>query len=376
METLIYTNFSLGLLFAVFTMIVIIGFLKVQKPAKMEKRDRHVSVIIPFRNEEEHIPQLLDSLFKQTFPSTGLNFVFVDDHSTDGSCRILRELLAGRREFRSDLFHLENAVVGKKAAVDLGIRKAGEEIILVTDADCVHSIHWAESMTEALFIGNTDMVIGPVETIRGNGLLAGYSYLEQAGLCSVAIGSAGIGYPLLCSGANLAYKKELFNTLGGYEGNMDVPSGDDMFLLRKACLSGKRIAGCSGSEALVTTRFNSTLREILTQRQRWTGKIGRIADIRLFALGFLLTVLSVTTVLTPIFSALSGSFSAWHLVPLGLKILCDFLLVFLPAFVYRRLPELLWFLPAFFLNMFLVITLGALLIARKKVDWKGRSVPT
>jgi hypothetical protein len=37
----------------------------------------------------------------------------------------------------------------------------------------------------------------------------------------------------MCNGANLAYKKSLFQELNGFQGNDTIASGDDVFLLQK-----------------------------------------------------------------------------------------------------------------------------------------------
>ena len=46
--------------------------------------------------------------------------------------------------------------------------------------------------------------------------------------------------PFLCNGANMAYKKELFTNLHGFEGNNNLASGDDIFLLEKATKKYKK----------------------------------------------------------------------------------------------------------------------------------------
>jgi hypothetical protein len=52
-------------------------------------------------------------------------------------------------------------------------------------------------------------------------------------LQGATIGSFGIGKGFMCNGANLAYKKSLFQELNGFQGNDTIASGDDVFLLQK-----------------------------------------------------------------------------------------------------------------------------------------------
>jgi hypothetical protein len=53
-------------------------------------------------------------------------------------------------------------------------------------------------------------------------------------LQGATIGSFGLGLGFMCNGANFAYKKSLFESLGGFAGNKNIASGDDVFLLQKA----------------------------------------------------------------------------------------------------------------------------------------------
>jgi hypothetical protein len=56
---------------------------------------------------------------------------------------------------------------------------------------------------------------------------------DLASLQGATIGSFGIGKGFMCNGANLAYKKSLFQELNGFQGNDTIASGDDV-LLQKA----------------------------------------------------------------------------------------------------------------------------------------------
>src|SRR6187431_354589 len=48
-----------------------------------------ISVIIPARNEEENIGNLLSSLEKQTYPNHLFEVIVVDDHSSDNTATVV-----------------------------------------------------------------------------------------------------------------------------------------------------------------------------------------------------------------------------------------------------------------------------------------------
>jgi cellulose synthase/poly-beta-1,6-N-acetylglucosamine synthase-like glycosyltransferase len=82
------------------------------------------------------------------------------------------------------------------------------------------------------------------------------------------------GAPLMCSGANLGFRKSAFWEVEGYSGNQHLLSGDDEFLLKK-------ISSRFGSQAcvylpfrenLVKTVSHSTWQSLINQRIRWAGK--------------------------------------------------------------------------------------------------------
>ena len=82
------------------------------------------------------------------------------------------------------------------------------------------------------------------------------------------------GNPLMCSGANLAFRRAAYDAVGGYQGNRHLLSGDDEFLLKK-------ITGRFGSGGMVYLKSASSLvipqplkspREWILQRARWASK--------------------------------------------------------------------------------------------------------
>lgn len=88
-----------------------------------------ISVIVPVYNLEQYIQRTLDSLFAQTHRE--LQVIAVDDGSTDGSQRILREYAA--KEPRLLVIHQENA--GVSAARNTGLDAATGDYIGFCDGD-------------------------------------------------------------------------------------------------------------------------------------------------------------------------------------------------------------------------------------------------
>lgn len=107
----------------------------------------NLSVIVPFYNERESIPELFVRLFEALdgeglrgcFPE-GLRYeiIMVDDGSTDGSANLVRETIAGRPEVRLISFRRN---YGKTAALTAGFRAASGEFVITIDADLQDDPH-------------------------------------------------------------------------------------------------------------------------------------------------------------------------------------------------------------------------------------------
>ena len=92
-----------------------------------------LSVIVPVKNEAENLPPLIDRLLP-VLHGLGRNFevIIVNDGSTDGSLRVLRELAASHSELR--VIDLARNY-GQTAAMMAGIDHARGDILVPIDAD-------------------------------------------------------------------------------------------------------------------------------------------------------------------------------------------------------------------------------------------------
>jgi cellulose synthase/poly-beta-1,6-N-acetylglucosamine synthase-like glycosyltransferase len=236
------------------------------------------SIIVPFRNEMLNLENLLRDLIGQDYPAEKYEIIFVDDHSTDGGEKMLRNRVhADNLEDRIKIFSLSetgNGFGSKKEAITFGIGKAVHEVIITTDADCSMDEKWLQTLSG--FYSETEwrLLWGPVVYEERKGWLEGFYRLDFLALVGIGAGVAGMGRPFMCNGANLLYEKSLFKELMGFQGNERYASGDDVFLLQKAISRfGPGVAGFAyHKDAVVRTEPPSGIQEFLAQRMRWGGK--------------------------------------------------------------------------------------------------------
>jgi glycosyltransferase involved in cell wall biosynthesis len=116
-------------------------------------RDKNISVIIPFLNEEEGLKQLLPSFYKIENSNHVKEVIFIDDGSTDNSVdAILSYSFTKTRIIK----HKRN--LGYGAALKTGFKIAIGEYVLIMDSDGQHTAELVLDLIEKLT--DQDMLIG------------------------------------------------------------------------------------------------------------------------------------------------------------------------------------------------------------------------
>ncbi len=202
---------------------------------KLEPQEKlSVTVIVSLHNESENVTKLLEHLKAQDYPTELTEFILIDDRSTDDTLEMLKRLSAGDSRFSIlTIQDLDPNMAPKKRAINMAIKVAKGEIILLTDADGRPSPQWIASML-ALFDKETEMVLGYAPYFAEKGRFTqqviALEYFSQA---AVAAATTLAGYSATCVGTNLAYRKSLYLALNGYGKYSKVLSGDDdLFLAR------------------------------------------------------------------------------------------------------------------------------------------------
>jgi len=190
------------------------------------QRKIKVSVVIAIRNEAPNIPDLTRALIKQDYPKNRLEILFIDDHSTDSSKEIIELCMKGEDHYSI----LESSGNGKKDALISGYNFAGGELIITTDADCKFGKKWISTIVSYYENSGTEFIMGPVILDEGPGIFQDLQALEFLSLTGTSGGSAGIGRPVLCNGANLAFNKNRMD-FSPQTIHPQFASGDDIFLL-------------------------------------------------------------------------------------------------------------------------------------------------
>jgi cellulose synthase/poly-beta-1,6-N-acetylglucosamine synthase-like glycosyltransferase len=231
-----------------------------------------VSVIVPLRNEEAHAPATLQALSQQDYAGRW-EILCVDDRSTDRTGEILREFCARDPRFRLIEIPLDAPAIPspKKRALAAGFAAAQGDILMTTDADCMARPGWLRSMA-GCFRDGIGIVQGPKRIRGGGNLLSRYQEHEVFGLVSIEAATFAMGRPMIASAPSLAYRKSLYESVGGFQGLEGTVSGDDDMLVRKMQkVPAWKVAYNPSPDACVTTSPAETWSGMLTQRARWAS---------------------------------------------------------------------------------------------------------
>ncbi len=337
-----------------------------------------VSVIIAVRNEALNLPYLLHHLLRQQYPASRVEYIVADDHSEDQTAEVVEAFL--RTHPGMPLFFFlaaGNDPPGKKAALERGLRHASGSIILTTDGDTGLQPAWIFSMVEHFSAESVKMVLGPVIFTHSGNLLQKLLATEFLGIMGATCGFAALGYPVMGNGANLAFRREVFNESGGYSANNHFSSGDDQFLIMeiRQRFGRRSVVFCPKPEAIVTTEAPAGLRALFNQRLRWLSKSRGYRTGWVIAAGFL-TALP----LVAIFSGLMVGFIEFDLklilitqVWMVLKMAIDYSLVMRMARFSGNRLNLWYFILAQYLQVVYAPITGVASLFYKGW-WKGRAI--
>ncbi|MDP8011769.1 MAG: glycosyltransferase [Thermoplasmata archaeon] len=155
-----------------------------------------VSIVITVKNEEKHIRELLESIKDQEGP---FEVIVVDAESKDRTLEILNS-------YKNTL---DIKIIIKKCTRgegrNIGVNNSKYEYILFTDGDAILEKNWVSEMRKS-FRDGYDFVAGKTITI-GKEKYSNFDRVE------IFYKNIDVTYP----SCNLAYKKKLFNDLGGFD---------------------------------------------------------------------------------------------------------------------------------------------------------------
>ncbi len=361
-------QFFLLIIAIVYALIVLLNAFSWHRNPNFKKGfSGKVSVVVALKDESAVIDRLMGCLLQQNY--SDYEIVLVNDHSTDDTLQQLKAYQVPDANIQVlDLVEGE----GKKAALAKGIAQASGQVILCTDADCTMNADWLDLMVRPFVSAQVEMVMGPV-MLQGDGRwFARFQQMEFSSLMGFTGGMSGWRKPIFCNGANLAYRKSMFDFVKGFEGIDQIPTGDDELLMRK-CLkfSENSVVFQKNAQAVVLADVMPRWSAFVAQRLRWSSKwnVGKswleaIPPVAVFSLHALTLLFLVLGLIWP-------SFGETALMVLMVRFVSEGMLLVGVHYQTKRPWDMLSFVVMFILYPFYAVYFG-LLSWRSSYEWKGR----
>lgn len=324
-----------------------------------------VSIIIPARNEEINLPNLLSSINHQSLRP--FEVIVIDDHSTDKTALIARELGATLISAKP----LPTGWTGKNWACYQGAQAATSEVLLFLDSDCVFETDGFLNIWLA-FQGANQTHSSVISFLPFHKLLKPYEHLSLFFNLIMAAGAGKFGWlgkPCLF-GQSLMISKKTYISFGGHESVKNFVL-ENVFMAKIITNHGHLLHNFSGKGVLSFRMFPEGLNQLI---EGWTKAFASgakaVPTSRLWASIIWLFALPTVTLIL-IFSLLYN-FEFTRLLGIIYLSFC------LQVFIYSRKLGLFNVLDALVFPLhwifYQVIFFRSLFAAKNKKTWRGRTL--
>ncbi|WP_323753758.1 glycosyltransferase [Marinobacter sp.] len=196
-----------------------------------ERSIPRISVIVPAKNEEKYIGDCIRSLKCQSYPSSQIEIIVVDNNSTDQTALIAEDM--GVR-----VIHTEAERIGQVR--NAGVEDSKGDFLFFIDADCVASPSWIAKCLDLLSKHNKVGAIGGEALVRNQA-----SKIEKFWVVSDAAKKTTMKY---LNGSSMAFTREVFFKVGGFK--EDINAGEDSFFANSLRELGLKIVHDSSADVI------------------------------------------------------------------------------------------------------------------------------
>lgn len=342
-----------------------------------------ISIIIAARNEENNIGNCIQSLINQTYPQNRFEIIVANDHSTDNTVSIINSFQKENIRVINLADFTENKILNsyKKKSIETALQFAKGTLIVTTDADCTAPSKWLETLAsfyikkKPVFIALPVVFNSPLQKDSFfKKFFKNFQSLDFMTLQGITGASVYNKFHSMCNGANLAYKKEVFYEVGGFEGIDNIASGDDMLLMHKIQkVHPDKIMFLKSPDVIILTQPAETLKEFMNQRIRWASKADKYTDKKITGVLLLVYLLNAWIFILAISSFFFIKAFYLFLFSIAIKTIVELIFLYPVAKFFNKRKLLWWFVPAQPLHILYTLLAGWLGMFGS-YQWKGRKV--
>ncbi|MFD2202374.1 glycosyltransferase [Shivajiella indica] len=374
---ILWITFLTALIVQLFYIVVLFGrisfFYKNPKSPSLLNYEG-VTVIVAAHNEKGNLKKLIPALCNQDYPN--YEVMIVNDRSHDGTRFLLEEMMTIYPKLRTvTIQYTPEHVTSKKYALTLGIKVAKNDVLLLTDADCIPKTDkWIRLMTAPVRETNKTFSLGYSQYNSNDGFLNSWIQFETLWTALQYISFALWKAPFMGVGRNLCYRRSFFMEKKAFKGLWHINCGDDDLFVNMYA-DGNNTAVVVDPDSITLSTPKTTWKDYFTQKKRHfhAGKYYKAGDkqkIGIYSFTHLLFWLTGISLLT-----LMGIEQNWEqfVIILGIIIVRSILLTSVFTSARKKLEgetKVFWtgFFDVMYLGYFWI--LGTLGYQSKKVRWK------
>lgn len=361
---------NLGLIFFTFLYIIItlIMWFGIRMKLKSNPCRPVISIIIVAQNEEATLPLCLESLSRLTYPKDKMEYILVNDRSTDQTKSVMSEFADRHKQTKVvEIKTLPNKYTGKIFGLIQGVKESCGEILFFTDADCIVPPDWIQS-TLMEYDENTGIVGGFIALDKKEEktlLFHQIQSLDWINVTSAGSAWANLNLPLSVFGNNFSIRREIYDRAGGFE-SIESHLTEDYALIRNVrSRTRTKIRIRLDKNNLVYSRPARNLGEFYRQRKRWAigGRSHNFLGFLLMSTAFLIHMLIPTVMI-------AGQFKLGFLAFIDILLMDSFFLYW-PLKQLERTDLFKVIVPYELFYFGYSIFFAPFLLFARKVQWKS-----
>ena len=229
-----------------------LAFYKKKDHAKSDDQLEPISVVVCARDAYEYLQDLVPALLTQDYPD--YEIVIVNDCSEDETEEWLKDI--ERREPKIKPVQLRqhlNFFNGKKFPLSMGIKSAKNDLIVLTDVNCLPTnSQWLRSVVHS-YGNNTEVVIGYSPYMNKKGVFNQIMRFDAVQYAMQYLSAALKKHPYMGIGTNLSYRKDLFYRHKGFTSHYTTSVGDDDLFISQVASKKNTEVLIDAENAILTT---------------------------------------------------------------------------------------------------------------------------
>lgn len=206
---------SLALVFLIQIYFLLVYYLKLarHKDGMPNQGTNQVTIILPVRNEEERIREILDKFTAQQFDDYQL--LVINEYSEDSTFEILNVLAETNPKLKVTSLS-QQTMFSEKQAINIGMKGATSPwIILLTSLSGTISPEWLAKLN-SLLLPETEAVIAYTNVLRTKGFRNLICRLERFNQFMISGAWILAGKPFVFNENNILFKKSMYFGTSGF----------------------------------------------------------------------------------------------------------------------------------------------------------------